>query len=66
MWADPALLGACLGVAILIALPAVLAGRRRLASRELSDVANALIAYAAAVRNSAQPLPCDAALMVSS
>ena len=53
---EPALFGACLAVAILIALPAALAGRRRRLSRELSEVATALIDFAAAVRRAGQRL----------
>ena len=54
MWSDPGLLGACLVVGILIALPAALAGRRRRLSRELSEVASALIDFAVAVRRAGQ------------
>ena len=60
---DAALLGACLAVAILIGLPAALAGRRRRLSRELSEVANALIDFAGAVRRAGQGLRVDETLL---
>jgi hypothetical protein len=60
---EPALLGACLAVAILIALPAALAGRRRRLSRELSEVAGALIEFAVAVRRAGHRLRVDEALL---
>jgi hypothetical protein len=63
MWSDPGLLGACLVVAILIALPAALAGRRRRLSRELGEVANALIEFAVAVRRAGQQLRVDESLL---
>ena len=63
MQIDAALLGACLAVAILIALPALLAGRRRRLSRELSEVANALLEFAAAVRRAGQRLRVDETLL---
>ena len=63
MMVDGALLGACLVVAILIALPTALAGRRRRLSRELGEVANALIDFAVAVRSAGQRLRVDEALL---
>ena len=63
MWADPALLGACLLIAVLVALPAMLAARRRRANQDLSDVATRLIEFAAATRRAGQRLPLDEALL---
>jgi len=63
MWTDPGLLGACLVVVILIALPAALAGRRRRLSRELGEVATALIEFAVSVRRAGQQLRVDETLL---
>ena len=49
-WIDPALLGACALIGILIALPALGASRRRRRSSELARVANGFMEFAQAVR----------------
>ena len=49
-------------LAMFIALPAAAAWRRRQASREASEVAMELAAFATAVRESAEPAPMDDAL----
>ena len=49
-WIDPALLGACALIGILIALPALGAARRRRRSSELARVANGFMELAQAVR----------------
>jgi hypothetical protein len=50
-WTDPALLGACALIAVLIALPALGAGWRRRRSRELARVANGFMELAQEVRS---------------
>ncbi len=64
MWADPALLGACALIAILISLPAALARQRRRVSREVSEVATGLIDFAAALRSAGRRLPLDESLLL--
>jgi len=49
-WIDPALLGACALIGILIALPALGAARRRRRSSELARVANGFMELAQVVR----------------
>ncbi len=50
-WTDPARLGACALIAVLIALPALGAGWRRRRSRELARVANGFMELAQEVRS---------------
>jgi hypothetical protein len=63
MWSDPALLAACLVVGILVAFPAALAAHRRRASRELNEVANGLIEFAATMRREGRRMALDEALL---
>ena len=62
---DPALLGACALIAILIALPALGAAARRRQSRELAQIADGFLEFAQAVRRTGTRLPVDEALMTS-
>ena len=59
MWSDPSLTAACVLLALLVALPALLAGRRRRLNRELSEVATQLIDFAAALRQADRRLPVE-------
>jgi hypothetical protein len=60
---DAALFATCLLLAMLIALPGVQAVGRRRASREASEVAAALVEFAAAVRREQKCLPPDDVLL---
>jgi len=62
-WIDPALLGACALIGILIALPALGAVRRRRRSRELARVANGFMELAQAVRQEGRRLPAHEDLL---
>jgi hypothetical protein len=63
MWDEPALLATCLALGVLVALPTLLAGRRRRVSREQSDIASAFIEFANAVRREQRRLTMDDTLL---
>jgi hypothetical protein len=62
MWPEPALAVACLLLAGLVAIPALVARRRGELSREWSEVAVALNGFASLVRVSNRTAPLDEAL----
>jgi len=62
---DPALIGACALIAILIALPALGAAWRRQQSREMARVATGFMEFALAVRRADSRLPLDDDLLTS-
>ena len=59
MGVEPALLATCLALGVLVALPSLLAGRRRRVSREQSEIANAFIEFAGSVRREQRRLTLD-------
>ena len=62
MWPDTLLFGAWLLLALFIALPALSSWRRRVRSREASEIAATLVDFAGDVRRSGHVLPLSAAL----
>jgi len=62
---DPALIGACGLIAILIALPALGAESRRRQSREMARIANGLLDFALAVRRTRSRLVLEEDLLAS-
>lgn len=63
MLAEPALLATCLSLGVLVALPSLLANQRRRVSREQSEIANAFIEFAAAIRREQRRLTMDEFLL---
>lgn len=63
MWADLAPLIACLLLTALVAIPALLARQRRHLSRDWSEVATALAAFAAQVRHEQRVIEVDDTLL---
>jgi Flp pilus assembly protein TadB len=62
---DPALIGACALIAVLIALPALGAASRRRQSREMARVATGFMEFALAVRRTGSRMVLDDALLSS-
>jgi len=62
MWPEPTLAVACVLLAALVAVPALVARRRGALSREWSEVAAALLGFAAQVRGTQRAVPPDEAL----